>query len=226
MIGIQFDVPVDPDAPDARELLIDELSKAPYQAAKPTFFDELVTNFTDWLQSLTVPTGADAAPNGLLILIFVVLVVAILGVAFLIFGLPRLNRRSQVTGSLFGEDDARDSAAMRRDAERAAASGDYTTAIAELYRALARGLAERTLVDTFPGTTAHDFARRAGEVFPDAVPGLTRSATAFDSVRYLDAAGTAAQWNELVVLERQLRTAKPVRSETELAGAAAPGVPS
>ena len=39
---------------------------------------------------------------------------------------------------------------MRRAAERAAAAGDYTTAIAELFRALARGLAERTVVTTHP----------------------------------------------------------------------------
>lgn len=217
MIGVPRDVPVDPDGDQARGWLLDELTKAPYQAAKPTWFDERIKEFTDWLQSLTIPEGDGGGGAPLLTLILVVLVVAILGIAFIVFGLPRLNRRSQVTGALFGDDDARDSAAMRRAAERAAAAGDYTTAIAELFRALARGLAERTLVDTFPGTTAHDFARRAGTVFPDAASALARSAGAFDAVRYLDAQGTAAQWDDLVALERQLRTARPSRSETDAA---------
>ncbi len=217
MIRLPLDVPVDPDRDEARRWLLDELTKAPYQAAKPTWFDERIKEFTDWLQSLTIPEGDGGGGAPLLTLILVVLVLAILGVAFIVFGLPRLNRRSQVTGTLFGDDDARDSASMRRDAERAAGSGDYTTAIAELFRAIARGLAERTLVDTFPGTTAHDFSRRAGGVFPEAASALARSAVAFDAVRYLGVQGTAAQWNDLVALERQLRTARPPRSESDAA---------
>lgn len=215
MIRLPLDVPVDPDGDLARGWLLDELTKAPYQAAKPTWFDERIREFTDWLQSLRIPEGDGGGGAPLLTLILVVVVVAILGIAFIVFGLPRLNRRSQVTGSLFGDDDARDSAAMRRDAERAAASGDYTTAIAELFRALARGLAERTLVDTFPGTTAHDFARRAGTVFPDAAAALGRSAVAFDAVRYLGVQGTVAQWDDLVALERRLRTERPPRSDAD-----------
>ena len=86
---------------------------------------------------------------------------AALVVAFLIFGVPRLNRRSRVAGVLFGEDDDRGSADMRRDAAAAASRGDYATAIAELFRALARGLAERTIVTVTPGTTARGFAGRA-----------------------------------------------------------------
>ncbi len=50
---------------------------------------------------------------------------------------------------------------------RAAEAGDFATAIAEMFRALARGLSERTIVMTSPGTTAHGFARRGR----DGVPG-------------------------------------------------------
>lgn len=211
MIGLPVDVPVDPEAPEARNWLLDELAKAPYQAAKPSWFDQLVQGFLDWLDSLRLPVVA-GAPNVLWIAVLVLIVVVVLVIAFVVYGLPRLNRRSQVTGALFGDDDDRDAAAMRRDAARAASAGDYTTAIAELFRALARGLAERTLVDTFPGTTAHDFARRAGAVFPDASERLIASAGVFDGVRYLDAAGTAEQWRQLVELEQQLRTARPLQA--------------
>ena len=114
-----------------------------------------------------------------------------------------------MTGTLFGDDENRDAATMRRDAERAAAAGDYTTAIAELFRAIARGLAERTLVTTHPGTTASEFARRGGEVFPETAAALEAAADDFDGVRYLDRVGTAAQWDAMVALDRRLRAARP-----------------
>jgi hypothetical protein len=111
---------------------------------------------------------------------------------------------------------------MRRDAERAAAAGDYTTAIAELFRSIARGLAERTLVATFPGTTAREFARRAAIVFPEVAEALASAALDFDGVRYLDRAGTPEQWAAMVGLEQHLRSARPAAGAD--ADAAATGV--
>jgi hypothetical protein len=215
---VLLDVPVDPDAPQAREWLLDELSKAPYQAAKPTALDLLAQQVAkwfgdlfDWLANAGGPGGRATAPVGLVVVLAVV--VAIVVVAFLIYGLPRLNRRSGVTGALFGDDDDRDSAAMRGAAERAAADGDYTTAIAELFRAIARGLAERSLVTTFPGTTAREFARRAGTIFPASAAPLAEAARSFDGVRYLDQTGTAAEWDAMLALDGSLRAAKPVLDE-------------
>lgn len=209
-----FDVPVDPDAPDARDWVLDELSKPEYQAAKPTFIDLIAQQIAkwfgdlfDWLSSSGQGSSGVGAPVWLALLIPVVILVVI---AFLIYGLPRINRRSKVTGALFGEDDIRDAAAMRASAERAASAGDYTTAIAELFRALARGLAERTLVTTHPGTTAGEFARRAATVFPDSRAALITAATDFDGVRYLDRTGTREQWDAMVALEKSVRGARPV----------------
>jgi hypothetical protein len=215
-----FDIPVDPDAPEARDWILEELAKAPYQAAKPTLLDlvaqQIRTWFGDLIRFLTSTTGGPPAggpPLGLLAILIPVAILVVL--AFLIYGVPRLNRRSTVTGALFGDDESRDAATMRRDAERAAATGDYTTAVAELFRALARGLAERTLVTTHPGTTATEFARRAGAVFPDAADPLLVAARDFDGVRYLDRAGTSEQWDAMVALERRLRTARPASAPAE-----------
>ena len=201
------DVPVDPDAPDARELLITELAKPEYQAAKPTLFDIIAKAFWDWLNSLTIGTGPGGAPLGLLLLLVIVLVVV--GIAFLVFGLPRLNRRSAVAGELFGENDERDAGAIRRDARRAADAGDWATAIAEQFRAIARSLGERTVVTVSPGTTAHDFASRAGVSFPDAGADLRSAAEAFDSVRYLGGLGSRADWESIVDLDGRLERARP-----------------
>jgi hypothetical protein len=211
---IPIDVPVNPDAPQAREWILDELSKTEYQAAKPNLLDLIAQQIARWFGDLiafltgNVQPGAPGQPP-LWILGIAIPVVILLVLAFLVYGLPRLNRRSAVTGALFGEHDERDAAAMRRDAERAAADGDFTTAIAELFRAVARNLAERTLVTTHPGTTAGEFARRSGEVFPDAAPALRTAASDFDAVRYLGATGSREQWDAMVALERRLRTARP-----------------
>jgi len=204
-----LDVPVDPDADEARDLLVEELAKQEYQAAKPTWFDQLIRGFTEWLDDLTVGNGEDGLPAGG-ILVVAIVIVALLVVAFLIFGLPRLNRRSTVTGSLFGEDDARSSADMRAAAEAAAARGEHGLAITEMFRSIARGLAERTVLATSPGTTAHDFGVRAGRAFPDHAQAIEDAAAAFDDVRYLDRPGTPSRYREVAELERALRTARPV----------------
>ena len=212
---VPFDVPVDPDGPQAQKWLIDELSKPAYQSAKPTPFDQIVQAIEDWINSLINGLGSVEVPGvgNLLGIVAVIVVAGLLVVAFLVFGLPRVSKRSTAAGEVFDEHDTRDAAAMRRDAERAAASGDYTTAIAELFRALARGLDERTLVSTFPGSTASDLAGRAGRVFPDAASRLVAAAVSFDGVRYLGATGTQAEWDQLVALERELRTARAARGD-------------
>ena len=207
MIFLPFDIPVDPDRPEARRLLTEELAKQEYQAAKPTWWDQLLGQFTDWINSLEF--GGSEGPPAFGMLVLLIVIAVLLLIAFLIFGLPRLNRRSTVTGSLFGDDDARTAAQIRAAGEAAAARGDYTLAVAEMYRSIARGLAERTVLTTSPGTTAHDFARRAGVAFPTHASELASSAIAFDDVRYLGGEGTREQYEMVEKLERKLRSAKP-----------------
>ncbi len=202
------EVPVDPDSPTATEWMIEELSKPAYQAAKPTLFDQIAKAIGDWLNSLQL--GAVQGPPAFGFGVVIIVIVAALIVAFLIFGVPRLNQRSAVSGSLFGEDDARDAARIRLDAEAAARAGDYSTAVIEMFRAIARGLAERTIVTTSPGTTARGFAARAGIAFPSLAEELMRSAGAFDEVRYLDHTGTESQFASISALEGDLRAARPI----------------
>jgi hypothetical protein len=200
--------PLDPDAEEARRLLLDELTGADYRAAQPTWFDLLAAAVRDWLASLTL--GAGGGPPGVGTLVVVLIVAAALVVAYLVFGAPRLNRRSTVTGGLFGDDDRRDAAAIRTSAQLAAARGEHALAITEMFRAIARGLAERTVLTTTPGTTAHDFAVRAGRAFPASVAALATAASVFDDVRYLGGEGTSAQYEQVAELERALRAARPV----------------
>ncbi len=212
MIGAPFEVPVDLDDEEARRLLEEELNRSDAPPAQsPGWWED----FLNWLRELLrgaepaeTPTGGvDAGPT-VGIVVAVVLLVALLVVAFAIFGVPRLRRRSRVTGDLFGEDDDRSSAELRSAADRAAEAGDYTSAVVEVFRSLARDLAERGIVLAFPGTTAQGFARRAAAVVPDAEERLLDAAGVFDGVRYLGRVGTEEQWRRMSALAAELRTTR------------------
>jgi len=205
--GVPVDVPVDPDAPGARQWLREELAKAPYEAARPTWFDRAAQGFLDWINSLTV--GGSEDWQAWLPVVGIVLVAAALVAGWLLFGAPKLARR-RATNDLFGTIDERSSDDMRSSAEAAANRGDWTLACEEIFRALARGLAERTVLSVMPGTTAHDFAGRARVAFPAAGAALVEAADIFDRVRYLEQAGTETDYRAVEALEAELRAASPV----------------
>lgn len=205
---VLLDVPVDPTAPDARELLREELAKQEYQAARPTWFDLLAKWIQDRIGDLIGSTGT-GGPPGLGAGIIILLVAVAVTVAFFIFGLPRINRKSTVTGTLFGEDDFRDAAAIRAAAESAASRGEYDLAITEAFRALARGLAERTILTVNPGSTAHGFSERAGAPFPGLAADFVAAAVIFDDVRYLGRPGTRDHYDQVATLEKTARQTRP-----------------
>lgn len=210
------DVPVDPDDDEARRWLEDELGRGDEdEPAEPPGW---LQDFLEWLRELLGSAPSEAPAPGMDvgptvgIVLAVVLVVAALIVAFAIFGVPRLRRRSTVTGELFGEDDDRSAREIRTAAQQAADAGDYTSAVVEVFRSLARDLAERGVVLAFPGTTAQDFARRTAVVFPDAAERLRDAAGVFDGVRYLGRIGTEDQWRRMSQLDAELRAARAPRA--------------
>jgi hypothetical protein len=207
-------VPVDPDSDQATEWLINELSKAPYQAAKPTLFDRISKAFFDWLNSLTIGDGT-AIPTAALVVLIALIATAIIA-AIVVYGVPRLNRKSRYDATLFGESDYRSSAQLRDAAEKAAARDDFDSAVVDMFRAIARGLSERTLVTMTPGTTAHGFAVRAARALPECGDELAASADTFDLVRYMREPATRAHYEQLRALESAIRAAKPALEEATL----------
>lgn len=192
MIGHRLagDLPVVPDPDEARRWVEQELAKPEYVAARPTPFDRFAQAVGDFLAELFQPRGAPGW-SGLASIIVIVVVVALLVAAFLIWGRPRVIRRSQsATAELFGGDE-RSAAELRREAQALAAASDWCAAIVVRFRALARGVAERGVVDPVPGATVHAFARQTARAFPDQEQRLEASAAAFDDVRYLRRPGTA-----------------------------------
>lgn len=213
--------PLDPDADEARRLILEELSDPRYRAAEPTWFDRAVAAVRDWFASLSVPVDGSGVPIAAVIgvLVLVALVVA----ALLIAGRPRLARRSSVTGAVLAADDGRSADDLRAVAEAAAARGDWDEAVMERFRALVRSLAERTVLSVSPGTTAHGFARRASAAFPDSADALRRTADDFDRVRYLGLPSSDAEYERIAALDRALSTRAPllapVRDPLSTAGA-------
>lgn len=206
MIALPVAIPVTPDGDRARGLLLDELAKAPYAAARPSLFDRAAQAFLDWFTGLFDASRSGAPP--VLLAVALGVLVALVVVALLLFGLPRLNRRSTVAG-LFGEEDRRAADELRRAAEAAFAAGDWSLAVLERFRAVARGLDERTVVAVFPGTTAAAFARRAGEAFEAESPALRGAAALFDGVRYAGRAATRDDAASVAGLDDRLAAARP-----------------
>lgn len=205
---VPFTVPVDPGADEGRRLLQEELAKQQYQAAKPTPVDLATQALFGWLKGLLGARG-DPAPTVLLVLALVV-VVALVVVALLLFGLPRLNRRSGVAGeSLFGDADRRSAAKLRAAARAAFAAGDWSLAVLERFRAVARGLDERTLVAVFPGTTATGFARSAAAVLPVERDALVAAAGSFDGVRYAGRPASREEAEAVTALDERVAAAHP-----------------
>jgi hypothetical protein len=207
---LRSDVPVDPNAPDARRLLLEELGKPEYAAARPTLIDRIAQAIQEWLGSFRAPE--DGSVPDLFPLVVTLLIVGLIVAAFFVFGRPRLRRRSNAAGALFSDDDdSRSSAQLRASALQAAAAGDFVVAIEEMFRSIARGLSERTVVSVTPGTTAQEFAARAGRAFPGQFDSLARGARAFDGVRYLDEPGSREAFDDVAALERDIASARPVR---------------
>ncbi|MFK4729824.1 DUF4129 domain-containing protein [Agromyces mediolanus] len=204
---MRIEIPVDPDAEEARRWLVDELSKPEYRAAEPSWFDRLMQAIGDAVSDLF--SGAGGVPQPLIIGIVVVAVVALVVIGLLVFGLPRLRRRRAGSVPLFDDADVRGLDELRRAAVLAAQQGDWPLAIEERYRALVRGLAERELVRIHPGTTAHAIAVAAASPFPGHAAALLEASRAFDDVRYLGHGGGAAAYERLTALEAELAGTTP-----------------
>ncbi len=200
-------VPVDPDAEEARDWLVRELAKPEYRAAQPNWLDLLAAQIRDWIQSL-LGAGAPPAPT-VIVAVVVGLILAAVVVAYLVFGPPRANRRRRSAGAVFGDDDNRDARTLRAAAHDAAASSDWPLAVEEMFRAIAKGLAERAVVVSSPGTTASAFAQNAGRYFPADAARLRAGAVSFDAVRYLDGPGSREDWEHVEQLERDIRERTP-----------------
>ncbi|PZE68064.1 DUF4129 domain-containing protein [Curtobacterium sp. MCBD17_021] len=201
---------VDPD--EARRLLEQELGRSEYRGAQETWWDRASRAFLDWLGSLQ-PDGAGSVTLGrVLLVVAIVVLVAVVVLVVVNRGLPRRRARVRADdlGGVFDDDDLRTADAVAVAARAALAAGDWSTAVLEGYRALARGLGERDLVAVVPGATARAIADRATRPFPALGPVLRDASDAFDAVRYLGVDADEATARRVLDAERAVRESRPV----------------
>lgn len=177
--------PFAPDGDEARRWAEEELSNQRYAEAKPTWFDYLAEDVADFIADLFSPEAGNQVGGAALIIVTIVIVAALITVLVL-WGKPRMSQRVKRRGTdLLGARDDRTAVQLRADAERSAREGDWDTATVLRFRALARSLLERDIIDPAPGATAQAIAREAARAFPIHDSTLTGAASAFDDVRYL-----------------------------------------
>lgn len=206
ILGGEFFIP---DGDEARGWAEEELSRTIYQEARPTAFDRWAQGVAEFLLDLfTGEGGGSLGPWGVILAGAIIL--AALIAALLFWGLPRRSRalpRTRV--DLLGDSDDRTAAQLRADAERSARSGAWAEATILCFRALARGLLERDLIDPAPGATAHAIAREAASAFASEAAALETAATLFDEVRYLERPGAEEHYRLVAELDERMRREQP-----------------
>ncbi|CAL8972229.1 MAG: hypothetical protein BGO38_13085 [Cellulomonas sp. 73-145] len=207
--------PVRPDGPTAQRWAREELLDPVYHQQQ-----SLLSRFLSWLGHLfSGMHGAALPPRGALLAAAVGL--AVLVVAGLwVTGPVRRSRRTRPEAVLAAAD-GRTAAELRAAADAAAVAGDFSTAVAERFRSLARGLEERAVLDERPGRTADEVARDAGEVLSAVATDLLRAGRLFDDVVYGGRTARRADDDELRATDDAVRAAR----RTVSAGHAAEDAP-
>lgn len=204
-----FDDVLVPDGDEARKWAEQELADPRYADAKPTWFDLVARDIGRFLADLfTSDNGANVGPSALIVVSIIVF--GALVAALIIWGRPRRAQAiRRPRGDLLGADDDRSAAQLRADAERSARAGDWDEATILRFRALARGLLERDLIDPSPGATAQAIAREVSAVFPHESASVRSAAVAFDDVRYLRHPATAERYAELAATDDRVSALRP-----------------
>lgn len=207
--------PYAPDGDEARRWAEQELQNPRYADAKPTWFDYLAEDIADFIAGLFSADTGQQVGNMALVIVIVVIVAALITVLIL-WGRPRRSRRVKRSGSdLLGERDDRSAAQLRADAERSARGGDWDAATVLRFRAIARALLERDIIDPAPGATAQAIAREAAAAFGAHGVELAAAAGAFDDVRYLRHPASEASYRALAATDDLLASSSPAAAPLE-----------
>lgn len=204
---------VDPDRDTARRWAVEELSGREYVQAQPGLLERVAGAVLGWLEDLLERAGAVGSGTALLVgLALAALLVAVVVLALVLAGpLRRGGRTRQAAGGVF-DGAVRSAAEHRAASEREAAAGRWGPALQERFRAAARTLEERVVLDPRPGRTADELAREGGAALPAAAAPLARAARVFDDVTYGEREGTEAGYAACVAADDAVRRERPARS--------------
>ena len=196
-------IPVDPDAETARRWATEELLDPVYHEQR-----SLLSRLLDWIAELLAGLRTPAVLDPIAILAVVGVIAAVIAVAFLVAGPVRVSRRGGADRSVLADDDTRTAAEIRAAADAAAAAGDWATSVLERFRAIVRGLEERTVLDERAARTAHEAALAAAARLPALAAELVAAGRTFDDVAYGDAPATAQDEVRLRGLDARVQDAR------------------
>jgi hypothetical protein len=184
---------------------VQELSRREYQEAKPGFATRVIQWFLDRLSD--VPISIDAPPVLGLVVITVVVAVVVTYAVHRSGGLRATARRK--AAQVLPEKHTT-AAEHRAAAQRHALAEEWGAAVAERFRAIARELEERALLNPQPGRTAREVARDGGKALPDLAADLLQAAHYFDDVSYGQLTVDRAAEQTLRDLDERLQAARSV----------------
>ena len=176
MLGCE--IPLTPDQGEARDWLLEELSKGVYgEISGPivSFVSDLIDGFFHLLSW----RGEGTPPISLILTILAIIAIAALIVVLILHPIRLAKRRS---GSVFEEETS--TAQVRASFDEAVASQDWNLAYVWAYRLMVLGLDDHDVVSSTPGLTAREAADAATRVAPGLAPHLSTYAETFDKVRY------------------------------------------
>jgi len=192
-----------PTPPQAREWLTRELGGAGYQ-------DPWLQSAIRWILD-TIGKLLDGAQRLAGLSPLVIALVALVVIALLAWVLPRLRRELVVVRADSGVLDNLTVPASHYRALAAAAlrDGRHDDAVLDRFRAIARDMSGRSLLDDAPGRTAHEVSLSLALPFPDHAERLAQAADLFDAVRYGHRHASAEQATEVQTLDEDLAGSRP-----------------
>jgi len=200
---------LDPTPPEARDWLTRELEGSDYRESP-------LQSALRWIDRLLNGVGGGGPAVSLVITVLVALVV----VALLVWVLPKVRRESGIARSdgAVLEDLTITARAYRDRAAQALRAERYDDAVIDGFRAIAKDMSDRTLLDDSPGSTAHEASVALAPCFPDHADRLARAADLFDAVRYGHHRASADQAHVVQHLDAELVTTRPVLTASPLQG--------
>ena len=208
---------VDVDRDEGRRLAARELAHPRYHRDDPTPLDRARDWFIERLEQL-VDGAIRVTPGGASGLAFFALLLLVILVGVLVLRSVRSNA-SRAAGvhvpGLLGLTDLT-AAEHRRLATTAATEGRWSDAVLERFRALVRGLEERTVLDLGRGATADEAAAEAAHRLPALADRLRAAAWEFDDVVFGARPADASTYERMALLDD---AAQRERVRFEAAGA-------
>lgn len=204
--GLAAEVPVVPDADQAREWAREELADPIYHQ-RPSLLNQAIDWIIEQLGKMFEAAG-NVDVRLASVVLFVLLVVGVV-IVLAVAGPVRRARRQRESVQVFADDD-RTAAEMRASADAFAAAGRWNEATLDRFRAILRSLEERAVLDERPGWTADEATAVAASVLPPCADDLRAASRLFDDVCYGDRAAQPDDDAWLRGVDQRVQDARPV----------------